>query len=47
MVNDPPTTTGVLKDFTQTQTFEAPGLFHALNDQGKGAMKGEGHMHTE
>lgn len=42
LVNDPPATTGLLSSFRQTHTYEAPGLFHVLNDQGKGPMAGEG-----
>lgn len=40
LVNDPPATAGLLASFRQTHTFEAPGLFHVLNDSGKGSMAG-------
>jgi hypothetical protein len=41
LVNDPPATDGLLASFRQTHTYQAPGLFHVLNDQGKGPMAGE------
>jgi len=41
LVNDPPATAGLLANFRQTHTFEAPGLFHVLNDQGQGQFAGE------
>lgn len=40
LVNDPPATDGLLASFRQTHTYQAPGLFHVLNDQGKGPMAG-------
>lgn len=41
LANDPPATAGLLANFRQTHTFEAPGLFHVLNDQSQGPFAGE------